>query len=286
MDLNKFSKSLSFLIFCWLFCSSAANGQGVGHGQRFDLTDSLRLSEGQFAELFVPDYYHTPQNGKITLVFNLHSANWAAENIVYRARANAILFNIHLGLLSSPYRKYFRDASKFQTILNKITQVLDSQKTVRNPHIDRLVISSFSAGYAGVREMLKSSEYYQKIDAILLADGLHTNSEKPIMERQMANFLRFAKDARDKRKILLITHSCIPTPGYESTTSTANYLIHGIGADREAYLDSNEVGIQYSRVDAGYFHLKGYFGEHGKDHLKHLYGLHLLLEQAMEMLIQ
>jgi|GEM_PF-1445269 len=285
-DYRKFSESLTSVIFCVLIIISIASGQGVGQGQRFDLTDSLGLGEGQFAQIFVPDYYEAPADGEFTLIFHFHSATWAAEDIVYRAGKNAVLFNIHLGAFSSPYQNYFANSSRFQQILDEILQVLQSHQIIDNPQIERLIITSFSAGYAGVREVLKSAPYYDKIDAILLADGLHATSNASIMEQQMTDFLQYAKDARDREKVMLITHSSIPTPGYESTTSTANYLINGIGADREAYSATDEVGTQYSRCDTGYFHLKGYLGDTAEDHLKHLYGLHLLLEQAWNILTQ
>ncbi|NOX90140.1 MAG: hypothetical protein GXO77_14065, partial [Calditrichaeota bacterium] len=106
--------------FSILFGIASCNAQGVGKGQRIDLTSSLSLDtgQGQFAQLFIPDYYNAPQDGKITLVFHLHSASWAAEDEVYRAKAEAVLFNIHLGGLSSPYKNYFSDQTKFRKILN------------------------------------------------------------------------------------------------------------------------------------------------------------------------
>lgn len=286
MYLQRFLSRFACFILCSTVLIGTVNSQGVGQGLRFDLTDSLQLADGQFAQLFVPDYYEAPANGGFTLVFHFHSATWAAEDIVYRAGKNAVLFNIHLGAFSSPYQSYFSNASRFQQILDEILQVLQSHQIIDTPQIERLIITSFSAGYAGVREVLKSATDYSKIDAILLADGLHATSNASIMEQQMADFLRYAKDARDREKVMLITHSSIPTPGYESTTSTANYLINGIGAEREPYSGTDEVGTQYSRCDTGYCHLKGYLGETAEDHLKHLYGLHLLLEQAWNILTQ
>ena len=70
--------------------------QGVAVGTRIDLTSNLGLnsSTGQFAQLFVPDYYAASANGQYMLVLHLHSASWAAEDQVYRSNTNAILFNI------------------------------------------------------------------------------------------------------------------------------------------------------------------------------------------------
>ncbi|MDZ7400939.1 MAG: T9SS type A sorting domain-containing protein [candidate division KSB1 bacterium] len=268
---------------------TAALAQGVAIGQRFDLTAELQLNHGttgQFAQVFVPNYYQAPQDGKLMLVFHLHSASWAAEDVVYKAQANAVLFNIHLGALSSPYQNYFQDANKFRLILDKVKAVLQDHNIIANPVVDTLIVTSFSAGYAGVREIFKTPAYYDQINALALADGLHCNSDPALKEQQMKDFLRFARDARDGKKIFCLTHSAIPTSGYESTTQTANYLINGIGAQRVFVSAVDEIGLQQSACDTGKFHLKGYAGDTASDHMKHLYGLHLMLEQMIRILHQ
>jgi hypothetical protein len=263
--------------------------QGVAVGERFDLTTELQLNQnttGQFAQLFMPNYFKAPDDGKFMLVFHLHSASWAAEDEVYKSQANAILLNIHLGALSSPYRGYFQDSNKFKLILEKVIAVLQNYNIIATPQIETLIITSFSAGYAGVREIFKTPAYYDQIKALALADGLHCNSDPISKEQQMQDFLRFARDARDREKIMLLTHSEIPTSGYESTTQTANYLINGIGAQRFTVNAVDEIGIQKSACDTGYFHLKGHAGDTANDHLKHLYAMNLMLEKIIQILSQ
>jgi hypothetical protein len=255
--------------------------QGVGVGTRIDLTQSLQLGQGQFAQIFIPDYYTPPADGKFILVFHLHSASWAAENQVYRGNVNAVLFNIHLGALSSPYQNYFSNQLNFQTILNLIVSRLASG-IINNPVPDKIILTSFSAGYAGVREILKTPDYYNKINALTLADGLHSNSDLSTMHQQMKDFVKFGKDARDRRKIFYLTHSSITTSGYQSTTQTANYLIDSLGIQRIPFIANDEIGLQYSRCDTGNFHLKGYNGNTADDHLKHLYAMHLMLSSVIQ----
>lgn len=268
-------------------CSLQVFGQGVGQGTRIDLTSNLGLNNGttgQFAQLFIPNYYQPPTDGKFDLVFHLHSASWAAEDQVYKANANAILFNIHLGGFSSSYQNYFVNQSYFQNILDTVAAILDRNGIISNPQIKHLIMTSFSAGYAGVREILKNSAYYDKINVLTLADGLHCNSDSTTRTIQMKDFLSFAKDAHDKLKIMFLTHSSILTSGYDNTTQTANYLISRIGSLRVPYSAIDEIGTQYSRCDTGYFHLKGYYGDTANDHLKHLYAMNRILEDALNIL--
>ncbi len=281
------AKFLFLFILLLASCSLYVSAQGVGQGTRIDLTSQLGLNNGitgQFAQLFIPNYYQTPSDGKFDLVFHLHSASWTAEDQVYKANANAILFNIHLGGFSSSYQNYFVNQSYFQNILDTVIAILNRNGIISNPQIKHLIVTSFSAGYGGVREILKNSAYYNKINILTLADGLHCNSDSATREIQMQDFLRFAKDARDKLKIMFITHSSILTSGYDNTTQTANYLISGIGSLRAAYSGVDEIGTQYSRCDTGNFHLKGYYGDTANDHLKHLYAMNIMLEGALDIL--
>jgi hypothetical protein len=262
------------------------SAQAVGDGIRIDLSDRLSLdaNSGQFAQLFIPDYYKSSSDGKFTLVFHLHSASWAAENQVYRAQANSIIFNIHLGAFSSPYQNHFANQNVFQAILDTISNEVERNQIESNPKLKNLIMTSFSAGYAGLREILKQNTYYNQIQAIHLADGLHATSNAPIMDEQMQDFVRFARDATDNKKILKLTHSSIPTPGYESTTSTANYLIEHIGSDRKSVNEQDEIGSMYSRCDTGWFNLRGYLGETANDHMQHLYAMHMMISNTMKIL--
>jgi hypothetical protein len=276
---------IRLLLTAFLLCPGLALAQGSGVGTRIDLTAPLGLNQGsgQFAQIFIPDYYAVPADGKITLVFHLHSASWAAEDEVYRARANAVLFNIHCGALSSPYQAYFTP-SRFRLILDTVLSTLDARGIVAGASIRRLVLTSFSAGYAGVREILKDSSSYGRVDALTLADGLHASSDPAAMQVQMADFVKFGADARDRRKIFLLTHSSIPTIGYQSTTQTAEYLLQALGLSRLAAGGTDEIGTALSAADSGCFHLRGYAGESAEDHMKHLYAMHAMLGRVMDLL--
>lgn len=273
----KSPNSLLLFLVAFPLCAPA---QGVGIGTRIDLTQKLQLGSGQFAQLFVPDYFVTPANGEFTLVFHLHSASWAAEDEVYKSHTNAILFNIHLGSFSSSYQTYFSNQAYFQDIVDTILSVLRAGSIIPNPAVGSLIVTSFSAGYAGVREIFKTPTYYSQIDALTLADGLHCSSDPPTMVVQMQDFVRFAMDARNGNKVFLLTHSSITTVGYENTTQTADYLISHIGTTRISFSAIDSIGQQFSSADTGFFHLRGYFGTTAIDHLRHLYNMHVMLRAA------
>ncbi len=253
--------------FLLSMCLLSAEGAGVG--QRFNLSSALQLGTGQFAQLFVPDYCVGSTNSAVTLVLHLHGSSGAAEDMIYKPRANAILFNLHLNGLSGVYQTYFADQTKFPAITNLVLEVLRTNNIVANARMGKLVLTSFSAGYAGLREILKSPANYERTDAILLADSLYSSSDPASRSAQMRDFLQFAADARDWRKIFLITHSSVATSGYDSTVQTADYLVSGIDRSWIAVSATDAIGTQYRQCDAGNLQIKGYLGDTATDHTRH-----------------
>ncbi len=264
---------MSLVSLLLLSCSSSPS-ERIARGIEFDLG---------IGKLFVPEYFD-PHGSEFDLIVHFHGAAWLAQENLCRSQKNAVLVSVHLGALSSSYRLYFQDQEAFQKILDTALQLLDEHRVVSNPKIHFLCITSFSAGYGGVRELLKVARYYGMIDAILLADGLHCNYADSVArtldENQMAGFLRFARDAAEGRKIMMVTHSQIVPGSYASTTETADYLISGVGSSRITVSNTNERGMHYtSRCDVKQFHVHGFSGETGNDHMDHLYGMYLFLRE-------
>ena len=123
-----------------------------------------------------------------------------------------------------------------------------------------------------------------RIDALVLADGLHAESDTWIARIQMAGFAEFAHEACARKKILEVTHSSMPTVGYQSTMETANSLLGANSLPRRTVNATDEIGTQVSAADSGDFHLRRYTGESAIDHWRHLYAMHSLLAQVLTTL--
>src|SRR6185369_18020691 len=97
---------------------------------------------------------------------------------------------------------------------------------------------SFSAGYGGIREILKQEALFKRIDAIVLSDSLYAGftgdaAQRKVDPANMEGFLKFAREAAAGRKTFIIAHSSDPVPTYASTTETASYLIEQLGLQRK-----------------------------------------------------
>jgi hypothetical protein len=134
------------------------------------------------------------------------------------------------------YRVPFsEDRTLFATMLKEALQALRSEPDFPDDaQLSRIAISSFSAGFGAVREILKSQEYFDRIAGIYMVDSLYCgyvgdgtdNVQTGVVHPQlMKDFLRFARAAAEGDKVMIVTHCMEPTPGYASTLETADYLM-------------------------------------------------------------
>jgi hypothetical protein len=146
-------------------------------------------------------------------------------------------------------------------------------------------LTSWSAGYGAVREILQVPEHYVRVERVLLIDGLHTDyadgrpSSGPSLESQLGTagleiFLQFAREAVAGRKRLIVTHSEIFPGTYASTTETADWLLTQLGVPRKRVLRWGPMGTQQlSEARSGRFLLMGYAGNTAPDHVDQLHAL-------------
>src|SRR5690606_15580618 len=139
--------------------------------------------------------------------------------------------------------------------------------------IGKIGLSSWSAGYGAVQRVLESS-LAERVDAVVLLDGLHTsftNSEGARLT--MAPFVNFARRASDGETFMHVSHSSIIPPGYASTTESASYLIWQVGGEPEERRprSSDPMGLRLFRAyEDGNFHVEGYSGNGKLDHCAQL----------------
>ncbi len=237
------------------------------------------LTTGQ---LYIPAAFQ-PEGNTFPLVFHLHGSATVAEQNLISSGKTAVLISVHLGSLSSPYTTYFSNSANFQAILDEARGKLAEAFPGTTPQWGNIMLTSFSAGYAGVREILKTPAYVSQIGAIVLGDSLYAgyvtgNQPNPA---QLADFLSYAQEAAAGRKWFLFSHSKVLTYTYANTEECANYLIAGLGAARVAASGTNERGMTLeSKCEMGRFAVYGYTGATADDHMDHFYALYLLMRQV------
>ena len=242
-------------------------------------------SDLSVGKLFVPTGYG-PKDGRVHVILHLHGAPAVCERNLKRSGVEAVLVNVTLNGLSSVYTEKFKSPETFQTLLRETIAKLRELKVADNPTIEQLTVTSFSSVFGGVRELLKSDDIYQRIDTLVMADSIYAGYKSGADSRQvepkhMEGFLRFARDATEGKKTFVISNCQLQPDGYASTGETADYLLTELGLKREpvdeAWADDWQCTSHCRRKG---FHVYGFAGDAGKDHVRHLQNLDKLLRRT------
>ena len=233
--------------------------------------------------LFVPKGWSAPANGDVTLAMHFHGAYWFTIQEHVARGLRGPLVNFDLGLGSEVYRRAFEDEQHFAKFLKGIEKELAKQSG-RDVRISNVEISSFSAGYAAVRELLKVPEYFELISRITLLDSLYARYKsagergrkvtEPAFDH-IEPWVPFAQAAIKGQKSFLITYSQVPTPSYASSEQTAEALMRAVGVPGQPVAPNSSPAASepdcplLRRADFGRFHVWGYGGKDQRAHLVH-----------------
>lgn len=217
------------------------------------------------------------QNQRYDLYIHFHGANATVEPIFERAGINAVFTILNWGIGSGAYEDRFSDPGALDHMLAAVRE--EVRDKCQNPELDlgRLAIGGWSAGYGAVGKILGREADAQRVDSVLLADGLHAGYEpgKPseLNSLQMEPFALFSYEAAAGEKLMAITHSAIVPPGYASTTQTADYLLRAQGLARKTTrVPMTRPGmVLSSHAEQGNFFVRGFDGGDAPAHCHHLY---------------
>jgi hypothetical protein len=251
------------------------NGRSHSDERAQKVGEPIKVANGTLIVVQQTDGAPSPNQ----LLIHFHGALETTRRALARSEFRGTLVVVNFPGLSSAYSKPFVDNSKLlEEIIDHATATTDDNATTLGP---RIILSSFSAGYGAIREILKSPEHFGRIDAIVTADSIYAglDAETParvVSRENMSEFLQFAELATKGEKQFVLSHSAQTTP-YASTTETADYLLQMLNIARVADSTTQRpLFTQTSKAQQGRFTVFGFSGETGQNHMQHLHHIDLL----------
>lgn len=268
--------------------------------QQQDSVDrTFKLPSDARHTLWIPADYQL-QDGAVDVLVDFHGAPGIVRKSTQAAGLNCVVVSVTYGGLSSRYRVPFsQDRQLFQTILDEALARLRAEDDfLDNVRWGRLAVSSFSAGFGAVRELLKSPKYFERIDGIYMVDSLYCGyvgdgtddvENGMVHPGLMRDFLRYAQASAAGEKVMIVTHCNGPTPGYASTRETADYLLSKLQLDSvpiDQFVSfpgqptklSGKLSL-YRQAKRRSFSLYGSPGDNQTDHMQHLHHMARWLSQ-------
>lgn len=251
-------------------------------GVRLTLTDIFEKP----VQLFLPA--HISRNDSVDLLMHFHGSSSVTEWLGCDVNKKVVIVTINLGSGSSRYEKPLLPKETREKLFSRI----EEEVAMNNLLISRTIVSGFSAGYGAIRALLNSPDSFERIDGVILLDGLHTGylPDKQLMSNggelevdKLKPFVRFGKEAVAGKKRFLFTHSSIFPGSYASTTECADYLINELDLKRKSDLKQGPLGMQQlGSTEKGGLKILAFAGNTAPDHVDHLHALSICVEYLME----
>ena len=113
----------------------------------------------------------------LSLVIHFHgSAAFVSEYAAAQLGNDHIIATVQLGSGSGIYDRSFSDPPVFDSLMAGI--VRSASRTLGGDvAFKRIILSGWSAGYGAVRAILRDSVHAERIDGVMLLDGLHNRIE-------------------------------------------------------------------------------------------------------------
>lgn len=241
--------------------------------------DTMEFTDGDRKfTLFIPSAY---KPGKaINLTIHFHSAIWHAiqEHLDRGATDPVIAF--YPGEGSTIYSKSFDDKQRLSRWFGIVAQQCIKRGAPSDAKVMSLSISSFSAGFGAVRQVIKDETAFKMLRRVVLCDSMYGSLDETAATRTPAKehiecWKALAEAAIKGEKTFCVSYSQVPTPDYASSSECAAALVRLLGGDLKtvekgtlsATLD-HEFPL-LDRFDKGNFHVWGYGGEDGQAHMTH-----------------
>lgn len=246
------------------------NNAGAQTHDTWDITKLLGLMSSDYTQ----SAFLTSARGLNTsepdgIIFHFHGDHQTVKKQFIASEFNGVLVSLELGALSGSYeRKYFSDKDKFTGLLSVTSRFIRDTLKMQIPDTTPVFLTAFSAGYAGVRAILRN--HYEKISGIGLADGLYADFDPDSLKKQMPDFQRIAAQAVKSEKKFILTHSSLTVKDYMTASATADLILNKLGLSRTKKGFNDETGFLESAAEKGKLLIKGYTYSTPADHYSHL----------------
>jgi hypothetical protein len=222
----------------------------------FDRTGHVSVPNGY---MVFPSTFETTDGGYDVLI-HFHGNPLVVAESAEVAKLNAVVVMINGAGRGGYEEVYGSRPGVYEELLAAIDRGLAS-RGIENPHVRRIALASWSAGYGAISTILSTRKGKDPLDAIALFDGIHASWEggnsrtfatngvvqdssqltpklleargkATINKLQMRSFLAAAKDATHGELYFGIVHTEIDPMAYASCTITTDYLLHELGLAR------------------------------------------------------
>jgi hypothetical protein len=194
-------------------------------------------------------------SGSYDVVLHFHGAHPYVKELLEKTQLPAVVAVFNAGNGAERYSQAYQASGALESLLRQVAMAAAPLCGGQAQKPRRVAISAWSAGYAAAEKLITRPEDRQRVDAVLLADGLHAAFTDPFRRSFAPNALQPFRDwgelAKRGEKLFAITHSSITTDGYASTTECSKLLLKALNVPSEGPFVSGKSGAFSIEGSAG-----------------------------------
>lgn len=211
------------------------------------------------------------------LTLHFHGAGWHAfQEHLDRGLTGPLLF-FELGQGSSVYAAPFQVRGSLAQWVGTAERALG----LRPGHFETFDVTSFSAGYGAVRQIIQDPDAFARLRRVILCDSLYGSLDprqagRVVLAEHAEVWMPLARAAMAGAKTFVITHSDVPTSEYASSSEVAAAIVRLAGGElnlveRGDFVATLDAKFPLrARFDQGAFHVWRYGGSDGPAHVTHV----------------
>jgi hypothetical protein len=209
------------------------------------------------APVYVPDGCR----GRYDVILHFHGAHPYVLDLIEKAGIRAVVAVLNAGNGAERYGQAYQSPGALSSLLRQV-EMAAAPLCSGDARPNRVALTAWSAGYAAVEKLILRPEDRERVDAVLLADGLHAGFtdrwKRTFAPNALQAFREFAQLAKADHKLMAITHSSIMTDGYASTTECSQLLLDALAVRSEP---------PHTSGHAGHFSVEGSAGDDKAAHI-------------------
>jgi hypothetical protein len=252
-----------------------------GFGDYIGFRKLALLGGGALGRALIPPGRAVAEDGSFRLLIHFHGAEPVRKQLAPEG-FDLVIAGVDAGTGSLAYERAFPPGT-FEQLVDAIEREVAAVNGLPRAHAGPIVLSSWSAGYGAVTQVLARA--HPRIEAVILLDSLYAGypaGKRSIEHGQLGSFLDAARSALRGGPLFYLTHTAIATPGYASTGEVASFLLQELGAHATPIeANAGDAHPLLRLYEAGHLSIRGYGGGDRDAHCAQLHLLPGILRSAV-----
>jgi hypothetical protein len=232
----------------------------------------------------VPEGRGVAADGSFRLLVHFHGAEPVRRQLAPEG-FDLVVAAVDAGVGSRAYDRALADPGAWSMLVAAVEAEVARANGLVEAHARGIAISSWSAGYGAVTQILARRD--PRVEAVVLLDSLYAgyaNGKRAVDRAGLAPFVEVARTARAGGPAFFLTYTQIATPGYASTSEVASTLLAELGVTATAADDGAPGASRFallSTYEEGRLWIRGYAGADRDAHCAQLHLLPSLLRESV-----